>query len=215
MQPYFCMKRYGRRRDMKSRIITISREFGSGGRTIGKKTAEALGIACYDQELISKFAEESGFTEDYVKECGEDSKNMGWFMNAFAGRVSGSVSPQEHLWLAQRKVILELAKKESCVIVGRCADYVLRERSDVLKAFIHAAPEKRAARIVTVYGETAEAPEKRIRDKDKRRAAYYEFYTDMKWGQAEHYHIALDAGVLGIDACVNILCGLYRMGEKA
>lgn len=200
---------------MKNRIITISREFGSGGRTIGRRTAEALGIACYDQELITKCAKESGFAEEFVKECGEDSKNMGWFMNAFAGRTMGGATPQDHLWLAQRRVILDLAERESCVIVGRCADYILRDRSDVLKVFVHAAPKKRAARIVTVYGETGEAPEKRIRDKDKRRAAYYEFYTDMKWGQAQHYHVALDAGVLGIDACVKLLCELYRTERNA
>lgn len=194
---------------MKNRIITISREFGSGGRTVGKLAAQKLDIPCYDQELIEKIAEKSGFVPEYIKEQGEYAVCAGWLSNALASRFSNGLTSQDQLWLIQRKVILELAEKGPCVIVGRCADYILREEADCLTAFIHASMEKRAERIVQVYGEREETPEKRLRDKDKRRAAYYQFYTDMTWGDARHYDVALDSGVFGIEKCVSTLVHLY------
>ncbi|MGO5021820.1 AAA family ATPase [Lawsonibacter sp. LCP25S3_G6] len=193
---------------MKTRIITISREFGSGGRTVGKQTAKLLGIPCYDQEVIEKVAQESGFAKEFIKERGEYTPYGGWFAQALTGRSARGTSPQDDLWVIQRKVILELAEKP-CVIVGRCADYILREEADLLKAFIYADMEKRADRIVRLYGETEEAPIKRLKDKDKRRAAYYNFYTDTQWGSVHSYHISLDSGVLGIDKCSEILASLY------
>ena len=194
---------------MKNRIITISREFGSGGRTVGKQAAQKLSIPCYDQELIEKIAEESGFAPAYIKEQGEYVVRAGWLSNALAGRFSNGLTTQDQLWLLQRKVILELAEKGPCVIVGRCADYILREEANCLTAFIHADMEKRAQRIVQVYGEREESPEKRLRDKDKRRAAYHRFYTDKKWGQSQNYHVTLDSGVLGLERCTEIIRSLY------
>ena len=192
---------------MKNRVITISREFGSGGRTIGKETAARLNIPCYDQELIQRLAAESGFTEAYVQEQGEYAASRGW-INALAGRSNG-LTNQDRLWVLQREIILGLAEKGPCVIVGRCADYILRDTADRLTVFIHADLEQRAKRIVEVYGQREEAPEKRLRDKDRRRASYYQFYTDMAWGQADNYHIALDSGVLGIPRCADILAHLF------
>ena len=192
---------------MKNRIVTISREFGSGGRTIGKKVAEKLGMACYDAELIQKMAEKSGFTESYIKEAGEDIPN-GLLSFAFSNRSFGPTN-EDILWDLQYKVITELAEKSPCVIVGRCADYILREKADCLKVFIHADMAFRAERIVKVYGEWEQSPEQRLRDKDKRRAAYHRFYTDMKWGHAQNYHITLNSGVLGIDRCAEIISGLF------
>lgn len=192
---------------MKNRIVTISREFGSGGRTIGKKVAKTLDIPCYDAELIQKLDEESGFTESYVKEAGEYVPD-GLLSFAFSNRTFGPTN-EDILWDLQYKVITELAEKGPSVIVGRCADYILREKADCLKVFIHADMAFRAQRIVEVYGEREQSPEQRLRDKDKRRAAYHRFYTDMKWGHAQNYHITLDSGVLGIDRCVEIICGLF------
>lgn len=192
---------------MSNRIITISREFGSGGRTIGKKTAEKLGIACYDAELIQKIAQESGFSPDYVREAGEYSAS-GWFEPFFANRSMGPTN-QDKLWTIQRNIIVELAEKESCVIVGRCADFILRGKADCLNVFIHADMDFRTRHILTEYGDREEKPEQRLKDKDKRRAAYYRFYTDMKWGQAQNYHLCLNSGVIGIDKCVDILTSLY------
>lgn len=192
---------------MSNRIITISREFGSGGRTIGKKVAEKLGIPCYDAELIQKIAEESGFASDYVKEEGEYADG-GLLAPYFANRTMGPTN-QDKLWAIQKKIILELAEKESCVIVGRCADYILKDKADCLTVFVHADMPYRAERIVKEYGESEVAPVQRLKDKDKRRAAYYRFYTDMKWGQAQNYAVCLDSGKVGIDKCVEILIDLY------
>lgn len=192
---------------MKNRIITISREFGSGGRTIGKMAAEQLGIPCYDAELIQKLAEESGFSESYVKEAGEYTPHS-FLSFAFSNRAQGPTN-EDVLWDLQYKVITDLAEKGPCVIVGRCADYILRDKADCLKVFIHADMAFRAERIVKVYGEREQSPEQRLRDKDKRRAAYHRFYTDMKWGHAQNYHITLNSGVLGIDRCAEILCELF------
>ncbi len=192
-----------------NRVITISREFGSGGRTIGKQVAGRLGIPCYDEELITKIQEKSGLAKEFIQERGEYTLRGGWLANAFADRSLNGLSVQDYLWTVQRKLILELAEKESCVIVGRCADFILDGKADLLKVFIHASIEKRAERIVTLYGERPESPEKRLRDKDIRRSAYYHFYTDVEWGICKNYDIALDSGVVGIDRCVDIIASLY------
>lgn len=113
------------------------------------------------------------------------------------------------------KVVTDLAKKDSCVIVGRCADYILRDIADCMTVFIHASDEKRAERIVTVYGEREESPVQRLYDKDKKRKAYYELYTGTKWGQADNYDLCLDSGRFGIEQCVDIIVQLYHMQENA
>ena len=192
---------------MKNRVITISREFGSGGRTIGKKVAEKLGIPCYDSEIIQKMEKETGFAPDYIKEAGEYAPDS-FLSAAFSNRMFGPAN-EDILWEHQSRVITELAEKAPCVIVGRCADYILRDKADCLKVFIHAKMEFRAERIIKVYGEREQSPEERLRDKDKRRAAYHRFYTDMKWGHAQNYHLTLDSGVLGIDKCVDIIAELF------
>ena len=130
--------------------------------------------------------------------------------STLASRFSDGLTSQDRLWVLQRELILELAEKGPCVIVGRCADFILREKADCLTAFIHADMAFRAKRIVEVYGQRQDSPEKRLQDKDRRRAAYYQFYTDTRWGQARNYHIALDSGVLGIDRCAELLAELYE-----
>ena len=192
-----------------NRVITISREFGSGGRTIGRGVAEKLNIPCFDHELLDKIAEKSGLAKEYIAERGEYTPKGGWLATAFADRSVNGLSVQDYLWTVQRKLILEIAEKESCVIVGRCADYILEGQADLLKVFIYAPMKDRAERIVKLYGETSDSPEKRLRDKDRRRAAYYQFYTEMEWGKAQHYNISLDSGAFGIDRCVDIITGLY------
>lgn len=192
---------------MKNRVITISREFGSGGRTIGKRVAEELGIPCYDNELLLEIAKESGFQENYVEEAGEDASG-GFLSNIFCHRGS-TPNNADYLWQIQYRIISELAEKSPCVMVGRCADYILQDKADCLRVFIHADMAFRAERIVKVYGEREESPEQRIRDKDKRRAAYHRFYTDMKWGHAQNYDLTLNSGTLGIDRCVEIIKDLY------
>lgn len=193
---------------MKNHIITISREFGSGGRTIGKKAADQLGIPCYDADLIHKIAQESGFTEGYIREAGEYASS-GFLSSAFADRFFGPTN-EDYLWNIQYQIITELAEKGPCVIVGRCADYILQDKADCFKVFIHADMKYRAERIVKEYGDREESPEQRLKDKDKRRAAYHRFYTNMKWGHAQNYHICLDSGVLGIDKCADTIVRLYQ-----
>ena len=192
---------------MKNRIITISREFGSGGRTIGKRTAEALGIPCYDRELIQKLAAKSAFSEVYIEDTGESAPG-GFLASAFSHRY-GEPNNADYLWKVQYQVITELAEQGPCVIVGRCADYILQDKADCLRVFIHADMKFRARRIVEEYGEREASPEQRLREKDKRRAAYHRFYTDMKWGHAQNYDLTLNSGTLGIDRCVDIIRGLY------
>lgn len=192
---------------MSNRIITISREFGSGGRTIGKMAAEQLGIPCYDSELIHQIALESGFTENYIKDAGEYAPG-GFLASALTNRAFGPTN-EDYLWQIQQKIITELSEKGPCVIVGRCADYILRDKADCLKVFIHADMAYRAERIVKVYGERAESPEQRLKEKDRRRAAYHRFYTNMKWGHAQNYNLTLDSGTLGIEKCVEIIRSVY------
>lgn len=194
-------------------IITISREFGSGGRTIGKRLADILGYSFYDRELIEKAAEETGFSEDFVQAHGEQSTLSSLFSYSFVGRGFNGMSMDDYLWSIQRKIILDIASKadtEPCVIVGRCSDYILRDREDALHAFIHADKAFRADRIVTLYGETTDAPEKRLNDKDKKRRNNYRYYTDRNWGQAQNYDICLKSSELGIDRCVDILTMLAK-----
>lgn len=192
---------------MKNRVITISREFGSGGRTIGKMVAEQLGISCYDSELLQKIAAATGFDEQYIADAGEHAPG-GFLASTFSNRLFGPTN-EDYLWQIQCRLITNLAEKESCVIVGRCADYILREKADCLNVFIHADMAFRADRIVRIYGERDESSEQRIKDKDKRRAAYHRFYTNMKWGYAKNYHITLNSGVLGLEKCVEIIKDLY------
>ncbi len=186
-----------------NRIITISREFGSGGRTIGRRVADELCIPCYDSEIIEKIVVESGFAKEYIQAT-EESYSTGYLFSRQFGPANEDI-----LWNAQRKVIMELAEEGPCVIVGRCADFILRDKADLLTCFIHASEEFRANRIVEEYGEREDSPIKRIKEKDKRRAAYHRFYTDDKWGAAKNYDICLDSERLGIESCTKIITSLY------
>lgn len=194
-----------------NKIITISRQFGSGGRTIGKEAAVKLGIPCYDKEIIEKVAEESGFAKEYIEKHGEYTAHRTWFGRALdAANRGGALSNEDFIWITQRKIVLDLANQGPCVIVGRCADYILKDNADVLKVFIHADDKTRAERIVKLYGETEVAIEKRIADKDKRRTAYYRYYTESEWGVAKHYDISLNSGKLGVEKCVQIITDIYK-----
>ena len=198
---------------MRKRIITISRQFGSGGRSIGKEVAKTLGIAYYDRELIEKVAEKTGLSPDFIAERGEYSPSKNPFAYSFVDRSINGMSLSDYLYNEQRRVILELADKEPCVIVGRCADYILRERTDCLHAFIHASEEVRAERIVKLYGESDVAPEKRLHDKDARRKVNYRHFTGREWGVVQNYHMALDSGTLGIEGCVDLIAAAFRREE--
>ncbi len=191
---------------MSNKIYTISREFGSAGRTIGKMVAEKLGIPCYDSEIVQQVAIKSGLLADHIAERGEDLSASGRFSSIFTlYNLYSNMNKDDIIWHAQVKVIKELAEKGPCVIVGRCADHILREEKNLVKIFVYSDKEDRAKRIVEVYGEKTDSPEKRLRDKDKNRAAYYKQYTDMEWGDPRHYDICLNSGKLGIEKCVEII----------
>ena len=194
---------------MATKIITISREFGSGGRTIGRKVAEALGIPFYDKELVEQVALESGFAPNFIEEHGEHSPTRSRFAYAFShqavpGAMNG-MSTADVLWSIQCSVIQQLAEQGPCVIVGRNADYILKDRSDVLDVFIHADIDQRADRIVRLYGESEKKPEARLNEKDKRRKINYQHYTGRTWGMSQNYDLCLDSGVLGIEKCVELI----------
>ena len=192
---------------MKNRIITISRQFGSGGRTIGKEVAQKLGIPCYDQELIEKISEDTGLNAEFISAHTETTVYSTLIASAF--NTYSASSTQDYLWDIQVKIITQLAEQGPGVIVGRCADYILKDKADLLKVFVHADDQSRADRIVNLYGVKEDSPLKRLAKKDKRRAAYYRFYTDIEWGDVRNYHISLDSGKLGIDKCVDIIADLY------
>ncbi len=190
---------------MKKTIITVSREFGSGGHTIAKRVAQRLGYAYFDKELIEQVAENTGLHRDFVAERGEYAPSASRFAYAFISRGADGISLEDTLWNAQRELILNIADtKAPCVIVGRCADYLLRHREDALHVYIHADKEFRANRIVELYGETDAKPEKRLDEKDKKRRINYNYYTGRDWGAVHNYHLSLNSGVLGTDRCVDL-----------
>lgn len=199
---------------MEKKIITISREFGSGGRTIGREVANRLGIPFYDKELVDKIALESGFAPKFVEEHGEHAPGKSRLSYAFAhqgvpGLMNG-LSTADFLWSIQCSTIMQLAEEGPCVIVGRNADYILKDRKDCLHVFIHADNESRADRIVRLYGESEKSPEARLAEKDKRRSINYQHYTGQTWGMAENYDLCLNSSHLGIDRCVDIILSLVK-----
>ena len=190
---------------MAKRIITISREFGSGGRFIGEEVAKKLGIAYYDKNIIGQIAEKSGLSPEYIQENAELSPKKGLFAYAFSGRDITGKSVEDMVYEAQRKVILELADKESCVIIGRNADYILKDRDDVLNVFIHGDTPEKIQRITRLYNVEEQKAVKMMADTDKRRMANYNFYTDQKWGKASNYTLCLNSSKLGYDRCEKII----------
>ena len=193
------------------RIITISRQFGSGGRSIGKQVAEKLGYAYYDSELVLQVAEKTGLHPSYIEDAGEYAPGKSILSYAFSSGASpGSMNASDYLWSAQCSVILELAQKGNCVIVGRCADYILRDRDDCLNVFIHASKDYRANHIVERYGVRDKSPEKRLEEKDGKRKVNYKYFTGRVWGIVENYHISLDSGVLTPEKCVDIIVDLAK-----
>ena len=190
---------------MTKRIITISREFGSGGRFIGEEVAKKLGIAYYDKNIINEIAEKSGLSPEYIQENAELSPKKGLFAYAFAGRDITGKSVEDLVYEAQRKVILELAEKESCVIIGRNADYILKDRDDVLNVFIHEDAPEKIQRITRLYNVEEQKAVKMMVDIDKRRMANYNFYTNQKWGKADNYTLCLNSSQLGYDRCEKII----------
>lgn len=202
---------------MEKKIITVSREFGSGGRSIGRLIAEKLDIPFYDSALVEQISLESGFAPKFVEENGEHSPGNSLFSYAFAPQgvpgVMNGLSTADFLWNIQCSVILQIAEKGPCVIVGRNADYILKDRPDTLNIYVHADKEFRAERIVRLYGNSEKTPAARLNEKDKRRRVNYQHYTGRTWGAAENYDICLDSGKLGIEQCADIVVGIVQSSK--
>ena len=190
---------------MAKRIITISREFGSGGRFIGEEVAKKLGIAYYDKNIIGQIAEKSGLSPEYIQENAELSPKKGLFAYAFSGRDITGKSVEDMVYEAQRNIILELAEKEPCVIIGRNADYILKDRDDVLNVFIHGDMLEKIKRITGLYNVKEKEAVKMMADTDKRRRTNYNFYTDQNWGKASNCTLCLNSSQLGYDRCEMII----------
>ena len=190
---------------MGKRIITISREFGSGGRFIGEEVAKKLGIAYYDKNIIGQIAEKSGLSPEYIQENAELSPKKGLFAYAFSGRDITGKSVEDMVYEAQRNIILDLAEKEPCVIIGRNADYILKDRDDVLNVFIHGDMPEKIQRITGLYNVEEKKAVKMMADTDKRRRTNYNFYTDQNWGKASNYTLCLNSSQLGYDRCEMII----------
>lgn len=195
---------------MSYKIITISREFGSGGRFIGEETTKKLGIAFYDREIIAKVADDLGLSEKYVADRGEYAPSKNIFSYAFIGRDINGNSIADQIYSYQQKIIKELAAKEPCVIVGRSADYILSGRDDVLNVFIQGNKADKIVRIKEIYSKSDDEAARMIKDTDKKRSVNYRYCTDQEWGNRKNYDIVLNSSTLGYDNCIDVISRLYR-----
>jgi len=202
---------------MKKTIITISRQFGSGGRTVGHLVAEKLGIPFYDKELIEQISLESGFAPKFIEEHSEHAPGKSLLSYAFAPQgipgVMKGLSTADFLWHIQCGAILQLAEKGPCVIVGRNADYILKDREDVLHVFVYADLDFRADRIVRLYGESEKSPHARLQEKDKRRKINYQHYTGNTWGASENYDVCLNTSTIGVEKAAEIIVDIVNLSE--
>ncbi|MDF2904824.1 MAG: hypothetical protein K0R34_145 [Herbinix sp.] len=204
-----------------NKIITISRQFGSGGREIGAKLAKKLGIPFYDNELISRAAKESGFAEAAFENAEKKASNsllysLAMGMNAYGNQDIGftHLSLDDQLYLAQSNVIRKVAEEGPCVIVGRCADYVLRDCNNVINIFIWADIDARKKRAIEQYHMKENKAEEEILRTDRRRANYYNYHASEKWGRAENYHLALRSDYVGIESTVDCILQYLECGER-
>lgn len=188
-------------------IITISRQYGSGGREIGRRLAERLGIPYYDKELIILAAERSGYARSLFEEADQKASNSMIFSLMLAGSMVNSydLPLNDKIYLIQSGVIQQVARQGSCVIVGRCADYVLQDRFPCVNVFIHAALQKRMDRAVKVYGLSPDDVQSVLLKTDKRRETYYNYYTGRKFGDARNYTLSLDSLGVGIENAVRVM----------
>lgn len=206
---------------MMNKIITISRQFGSGGREIGAKLARKLGVPFYDNEIISRAAKETGFSVAAFENAEKKATNsllysIAMGMNAYGNQDIGymHLSLDDQLYLAQSNVIRKVAAEGPCVIVGRCADYILRECENVVHIFIWADLAWRKNRAVNLYHLKENRAEEEIIKTDKRRANYYNYHANEKWGKAENYHLSIKSNYVGIDNSVECILRFLEYGER-
>ncbi len=202
-------------------VITIGRQFGSAGREIGEKVAEHFGIKCYDKELLTRAAKESGFCEEMIQNHDEKPTNSFLYnlvmdTYSFGYNTSSFVDmPISHkVFLAQFDTIKKIAQEESCVIVGRCADYALADRDNVVNLFIYGREEAKTQRIMERYNLSESKARDMIIKKDKQRQSYYNYYSSKKWGRADSYDLCINSSVLGVDGTVKLVIQYVEDFEK-
>ena len=203
-------------------IITIARQYGSGGREIGEKVAEKLGIKLYDKELITKAATKGSLDENITKIADESATNSLLYTLAMGSNVLGTTMHfgykmplNDKLFILQSEIIKECAKEGSCVIIGRCADYVLRDEKNLFRIFIYGDIDHRQARVAERHPELKSSQIIDVINKtDKRRSSYYNFYTGNKWGKYDNYDIAINSSTLGIDGAAELICSCVKNMKK-
>lgn len=186
----------------KHTIITIAREYGSGGRYVGKLIADKLGIKFYDKEIIEKLAEETGLSKEYIENNEEKRNKLDTFNNGYYFGLNNS----DELFLKESELIKKLASKQSCVIIGRCADFILKDRDDVTKVFIYSNMKNKIKRATAIYGIDAENAEKEINRINKLRANHYKYYTENEWNNNSNYDVCINSDTLGVEKSADLIC---------
>ena len=202
----------------KQTVITIGREFGSGGREIGERLVRDLGIPFYDKELIALAAEKSGMSQEYLKEADEKPTNSllyslstGFSLLGRAASPAYSMPITDKLFILQSDLIKQAAEQGSCVIVGRCADYILSDHPSCVHIFLRAELPLRIVRCMKLYDLTKEKAEELVTKTDKKRASYYNYYSGNKWGDLKNYHLCIDTGAVGIENTVRLIESFLEM----
>ena len=199
----------------KNRVIVISREYGSAGGQIGRLLAQQLGIPYYDKNFVGEAVKNNGLSEEFIER--EDQKFISSLLfNLATGgyRYTNNTDMSDQVYIAESNAIRQIAAQGSCVIVGRCADYILRDECDVFSVFIHADMAWRARRCVEELGHDSRRIEQQIRDKDRQRARHYEYYTDNTWGDRRNYHISVNSSLFGIEKSVELIRYAYEQMGK-
>ena len=197
--------------------ITIGRQYGSGGRDIGLRVGELLGIKVYDKELLTMAAEKKGINPDYLRRVDEKAASSLLYTLAMGASVYNArhlgvdVPINDQLFIAQTEIMKEITEKESAIFIGRCADYVLRNHPHRLSFFIHADYDARVHRVMERHGVKRSEAESMINKTDKKRINYYNFYTGKKWGKYENYHMSLDSSLLGVEGTAQMIAQLVRI----
>ena len=190
----------------KQVIITISREYGSGGRYVGKLIADKLGIKLYDKEFVEKVAKETGLSEEYIENNEQKRDSLAGMNNGYYVGLNNS----DELFIKESELIKKLANQESCVIIGRCADFILQDKSNVLKVFVYGDIKDKIKRATEIYGLNKSKAEKEIKRIDKLRANHYKHYTEKEWSNHANYDVCINSDTLGVEKSADLICEMVR-----
>ncbi len=201
-----------------NKIITISRQYGSGGREIGSRVAKELGIPFYDNALIQLAAEESGFSAEHFRDYDKYANNSFLYSLVrgfqYHQHTTGMWSLEDTIYMTQAKVIREIAEKGPCIIIGRCADYVLSDNPNLIKIFVYGDFNARVKRAIELGEVTPDKAEEEVRNKDKRRQNYYNYHADTRWGEASNYNLCIDSSFCGIEKAASLVCDFIKSVDE-